>query len=165
MEFKQVQNALENSKHKLVDMECLKEKLKELNAKVIGLEAKVGELKVKISKTKKASIIEFKQFDTYQLELNMTVTQFLAKERLKMKWLMWKHYQIEDITFLDGITNEPIFSDADEGKKKERWGGGEARVASKEISFGITTKGKASTLFMSSRTLPYDSTDAWCLAF
>lgn len=101
-------------------MEGLQEKMEELNAKASKLEAELGEVRAKIVKTKETNIAQFKESDAYNLELNMTVAQFLAKERLKMKQFLWKHYQIEVMSFLDGIADELTFSEANKGQKKKK---------------------------------------------
>lgn len=38
---------------------------------------------------------------------------------MKMKRLLWKHYQIKGTSFLDRIADEPTSFDTDEGKEKE----------------------------------------------
>lgn len=88
-------------------MEGLQGKLDKLTTKSIGVE-------VKLDKVKKTSITEFKEFDAYKLDLNITVAQFFAKERLKTKQFLWKLHQIEDISFLDGIADELTFSNYNE---------------------------------------------------
>lgn len=104
---------------KLVDMEGLEEKLNELQVKVVGLEAKVEELKTKVSETKKVNIDNFKESNTYKLALNIISTQFFAKERLKIKWLLRRHHQIKNLSFLNRIANEPTFSSIDKDKEEE----------------------------------------------
>lgn len=56
-----------------------------LNIKVVELEAKVDELKLKVAEANEVSITKFKESNAYKLMLNIVVAQFLAKERLKMK--------------------------------------------------------------------------------
>lgn len=63
----------------------MERELDELNMKAVGLEAEVGKLKVKVVKVKEVSTTKFKELDTYMLVLNTTVSQFLTKERLKIK--------------------------------------------------------------------------------
>lgn len=72
-------------------------------------------------KGKNVSIVKFKESDTYKFTLNTTITEFLIKERLKMKWLLRSHHQIKNLFFLAKITDEPIFfsTDDDEEEKKE----------------------------------------------
>lgn len=80
-----MQKGLKDARLKLAEIEDLQEKLDKLKGRAMGLEAKVNKLKTKMSDAKKVSITEFKELDTYKLALNITIAQFLTKERLKIK--------------------------------------------------------------------------------
>lgn len=59
-------------------------KLDELSVKVVRLEAKVDELKLKVAQAKDVGIIKFKKLNTYNLSLNTTTAQFLAKDEVTL---------------------------------------------------------------------------------
>lgn len=84
-ELEKVQKALETTKHRLLEMNCLQKMLEKFVAKFVKVEAELGEVRAKMAETKKTNIVEFKESDAYKIELNIIAIQFLAKERLKMK--------------------------------------------------------------------------------
>lgn len=85
----------------------------------VELKEKVEGLKTKVSETKKASIANFKKSDAYKSDLNTTTTRFFTSERIKMKRLLRKLYQIKDMSFLDKVAKEATFSNARDDEKKE----------------------------------------------
>lgn len=67
-------NALDNARLRLVDLESLQGKLDKFNMKVVGLEAKVDKLKLKVAEAKEVDISKFKESDAYKLVLNTATT-------------------------------------------------------------------------------------------
>lgn len=69
-------------------MEGLQKMLDELTARSIGVEDELSKVRAKMIEAKKNSIVRFKGFDAYKMELNLIIAQFLAKERVKIKRLI-----------------------------------------------------------------------------
>lgn len=53
------------------------------------------------------------------MAFNTITAQFLTKKRLKMKRLLQRHHQIEDLSYIDRINKEPTFSGAEEDEEEE----------------------------------------------
>lgn len=87
-ELSQVQKDLEKENLKVVQVEELQEKLGQANKKANGLEAEVEQLRWKVEEAKNASVAEYKESINYRMLISTSVTQFLAKERIKMRRLL-----------------------------------------------------------------------------
>lgn len=64
--------------------------LTEANKKALGVEAK--RLKIEVLEAKSIGIIEFKDSEAYKFDLIENVTLFLAKKKIKMNRLLWRHH-------------------------------------------------------------------------
>lgn len=71
-----------------------------------------------MAEARASNVINFKELDTY-LALNTAVAQFFAKEKRMIKRLLWRHHWIEDLSYLDGIDEEPTFSSIDDDEEEE----------------------------------------------
>lgn len=74
-------------------------------------------MRLKVEEARDARVTDFKELANYKMALNTIANQLFAKERLKMKRFYWRHYQIEDMSFLDDIDEEPTFSSANEDEE------------------------------------------------
>lgn len=81
-----------------------------LNERVLELEAKVKRLSVEVSKTKVFNVAMYKESSTYKLDLKAITGLFHTKERIKLQRLLQKLHQIEDMSILEKIDKELIFS-------------------------------------------------------
>lgn len=98
----------------------------------------MGELRLNVEKAKEINITKFKDLDAYKLTLNTIATQFLRKERPKIRRLLHKHQQIEDLCCLARIS-------FDDDEKKKREDGGEPRKFSKALPSSLNTEAMVST--------------------
>lgn len=75
-----MQKALDDTRLRLADLEHLREKLDEFNMKVASLEAEMDKLKLNMTASKKVSIVNFKESNSYKLMLNTVAHNFLPKK-------------------------------------------------------------------------------------
>lgn len=93
-------------------------KEKSLNEKVLELGLEVKRLRAKVSKTKGLSVTKYKGLGTYKSDLKATAGLLLVKERIKLRRLLRKLHYIEDMSILEKLDEEFIFSEGDGAKER-----------------------------------------------
>lgn len=85
------------------------------------LEVEVKGLKTEELETKNIGITKFKEFKAYKSSFTLIVTMFLAKKKIKMKRLLQRHHNIENLSYLANVGDKPtFFTDGDDKAKEER---------------------------------------------
>lgn len=93
--------------------------LGQADKKVTRLEDQEEQLKWKIEEAKDASVTKYKKLINYKMTLGTDASQFLTKERIKIKRLLRTLHKIKDLSFLDDINEVPTFSDTNTDRKEE----------------------------------------------
>lgn len=93
---------------KVTEIEELREKLGKANKKVFGLKDKVEQLKNKVLNAKINGMAEYKQSIKYRMSIGYAAVEFLAKEKIKMRRLMWRAYNTMNLSCLVDINTEPF---------------------------------------------------------
>lgn len=119
MRANSLKKALEEANQKLKRAREVEKSLVKANKKALELEAKVERLKIKVLEAKNIGMVEFKDSEAYKSHLTKTTTIFLTKKKIKMERLVQRHHQIEDMSFLAHITDEPTFSKVEDDEVKE----------------------------------------------
>lgn len=111
---------------KVAKVEELREKFAKANGKVVRLEDEVEQLKNKVLNAKIDIGAEYKQSIEYQIFVGYS-TEFLAKEKIKMRRLLQRAYNITNLSYLADINTELTFSEYRKEEKGKEVEGGTTR--------------------------------------
>lgn len=87
-EQERTQKELVEAKPKVAQMQELKKKLGQANEKTVGPEDKIEQLKGKVEKAKEVKVDEYKESVDYRMSNGYAATEFLSKEKIKMRRLI-----------------------------------------------------------------------------
>lgn len=72
-----------------------------------------------MEEAREGGVVKYKESIGYQIAIGYAVTKFLVKEKIKIKRLIKKAHNIEDLSCLENIDLEPTFSCYDEDEEEE----------------------------------------------
>lgn len=75
-------------------------------------------MKNEVLNTKLTKVAKCKETMEHQMSIGYVVTKFLAKKKIKMRRLLQRAHNIEDLSCLEGIDLEPTFSVSNREEKE-----------------------------------------------
>lgn len=83
------------------------------------MEAEMEQLKWRMDEVRDTAIVEYKESVNYRTFIGIAAIRFLTKERIKMRRLLRRLHNIEDMSFLEDINMESTFFNTDRDRKEE----------------------------------------------